>query len=514
MNWSELIHLVPIGVVLATALVVVFLDLVLSHADRYAIPWIALTGCILGIVATFQTPAWRHAEWFLSSQSADATRAGTLMLGGAFCLDTFGLSIWLVACLAGALSILCSSQPGDDSALSTGEYYGLTLLAVAGMMLLAISHDFLTLLLSLEIMSISTYILTGSNRDDLRSNEAALKYLVLGAFSTAFLLMGIAFYYGAFGSLSLSQDAAFENLSATNLQEAQYRQLFVIIGMGFILVGALFKIGASPFHFWIPDVYEGAPTPTTGLMAVGVKAAAFAVLARLTFETFGAVEFREMWTPLLRTLAVLTMAIGNILAIRQTNVKRMLAYSGIAHTGYLLLAFLILPANNDSAMMTEHLKSVVFYLLIYGIMTIGAFGVISLVREDGRALEDLDSYTGLAKEHPAIALCMSIFMLSLAGMPPLGGFIAKFLIFRGAILQDEFMAATLGILTSVVSLYYYLRVMVAMYMSPSNATDSADAVPAARCRYNWPSNMLIYAAGALTLALGIFPGLIEAVLSL
>ena len=512
MDWSQLSCLMPIWVVLAAALVVVFLDLVISHKDRYVLSWIAFSGAVLGLLSTGQTLAVlsKQTIWFLNySSKLHHSQSLPLILGGAFCVDGFGMLIWGIACLAGALSILCVPEQNEDAALSSGEYYGLTLLAVAGMMLLAVSHDWMTLLISLEIMSISTYILTGSNRENSRSNEAALKYLVLGAFSTAFMLMGMAFYYGATGNVSLSPSHV--------LQQMNGQEAFMFLGMGLIFVGAMFKVGASPFHFWIPDVYEGAPTPITGLMAVGVKAAAFAVVGRLTFETFGATDLRVNWIEIIRVLAVLTMAVGNILAMRQSNLKRMLAYSGIAHTGYLLLAFLVRPDHaTDTAAMNEHLKAVVFYLLTYGVMTLGAFGVIGLMREDGKPLEEMENYTGLAKEHPGIAFCMAMFMLSLAGMPPMGGFFAKFLIFQGAIAEGESVAAVLGILTSVASLYYYLRVVVAMYMSPSNASSPAptpgEPALAARCHYAWASSLLIYAAGVATLIIGLLPGLVSALL--
>ncbi len=507
MNWSELSHLLPIGVVLTAVVIVVFLDLVLPKKDRYILPWIAFSGCMLALVSIFHTQhelvrLFKSITWFVNYDALSDTHAtNSVILGGAFCLDQFALFIWIIACIAGGLSVLSATHSDEESALVAGEYYGLMLLAVAGMMLLAVSHDFLTLLISLEIMSISTYILTGSNRDDIRSNEAALKYLVLGAFSTAFLLMGIAFYYGAFGTLSLTPNVSFMGLPK---DEYVHRQLFIIIAMGLILVGSLFKVGASPFHFWIPDVYEGAPTAVTSLMAVGVKAAAFAVVARLAFESFGAADLRAIWVPLLQVIAVLTMVIGNVLAMRQNNVKRMLAYSGIAHTGYLLLAFLVRPGT-DAAEINEHLKAVVFYLLTYGVMTLGAFGVVGLIRDDGRPLQDMDSYEGLAKEHPGLALCMAIFMLSLAGMPPMGGFFAKFLIFKGAVDQGFVVASVLGILTSVASLYYYLRVIVAMYMSPANA-DAAEASLTPHCQYAWGSNLLIYVAGIVTLIIGVLPG--------
>jgi NADH-quinone oxidoreductase subunit N len=503
-DWSELSLMTPVAVILGAALVVVFLDLALSHKDRYILPWIALTGTILGIAATIQTATAPHfaAPWFLDhSQFSSGAAPKGLILGGAFVIDHFGMAIWFICCLAGGLSILCSPPPKEDSALSTGEYYGLTLLAVAGMMLLATSHDFMTLVVSLEIMSIATYILTGSSRENIMSNEAGIKYLVLGAFSTAFLLMGIAFYYGAFGSFSLAPNEAFQSLMGSNPTEAGYRGCLIYLALGFIFVGALFKVGASPFHFWIPDVYEGAPTAVTGLMAVGVKAAAITVVGRLAFETFGLYEYRLNYVPLLTFLAVLTMFVGNIFAMRQSSVKRMLAYSGIAHTGYLLLAFLIQPNDLGTQVIGDHMKAVVYYLLVYGVMTIGAFGVVSLVREDGKTLESFDNYAGLAKENPGIALCMSVFMFSLAGMPPFGGFFAKFMIFRGAVDQGHVLAAVLGILTSVASLYYYLRVVVAMYMPVTDHHTKESPSPV--CRYSWGSSLLIYAAGIATLIIGV-----------
>jgi len=507
MIWNQMGLLLPIGVVLGAALVVVFLDLVLSKHERYILPWVALSGTVLGFISVLQTQSIMPDIWF---NSYLPTAQHPVILGGAFCVDRFGSMIWILACLSGGLAILASPPESEESALSTGEYFGLILLAVAGMMLLSVSHDWLTLLLSLEIMSIATYILTSSNRDDLRSNEAGLKYLVLGAFSTALLLMGIAFYYGAFGSLSLSRDMVLWNFLSTDEQRA--RTSFLMLAMGLLMVGTLFKVGAAPFHFWIPDVYQGAPTAITGFMAVGVKAAAFAVVARLVFETFGdrTLIFRQSSMQLLLIISVATMIIGNVLAISQTNLKRMLAYSGIAHTGYLLLAFLIVPdAKTDGAAIDEHLKSVVFYLLVYGVMTLGAFGVIALSRKDGKPMEELSDFAGLAREHPGIALCMAIFMLSLAGMPPMGGFFAKFMIFRGALEQNNRginIGAVIGITTSAISLYYYLRVIVVMYMSPSNATAADESTKPAQCNEVWSSTLLIYAAGIATLVMGLMPG--------
>ncbi len=503
MNWSELSELLPIGVVMGTSLVVVFLSLTLAPKDRYVLPMLSMTGClfalgVLGhnyysIIDYYHTPP----VWFSAFHNAagGAETYNPFILNGHFAVDGFGMMISAVALLAGGLSTLCAPHTEEDSPLSSGEYYGLVLLAVTGMMLLGFAHDFLTLLISLEIMSVATYILAGAMRDDIRSTESALKYLVLGAFSSAFLMMGMAFVYGSTGRLSMEMITP---------QAGDPRTFLMFVGLALLLVGLLFKTGAVPFHAWVPDVYEGAPTGVTALMAVGVKAAAFAVVARVCLETFGHTLFRPDWTKLISILAVLTMALGNFLALHQVNVKRMLAYSGIAHTGYLLLAFL-LDANAGPSEVIGHLHAVAFYLVAYGVMTLGAFGVVSLVREDGRPLERMEDFAGLAKEHPTLALCMATFMLSMAGMPPFAGFFAKFMIFRGAIQQGYTLAAVLGILTSVASLYYYLRVVVSMYMAPQGETLEGQLLPAARCQYTWSANLVIYGTGVATLLIGLFP---------
>lgn len=497
MNWSQLAELLPVGVVLAAALVVVFLELILPAKERFVLPLTAMAGCLLGLGALAQNyfsivDLYNAAPpWFAAYAVPAASGFKPAILGGAFVMDGFGMAVAAVALLAGALSVLCASSSDESSALTKGEYYGLVLLAVAGMMLLGFSHDFLTLLISLEIMSVSTYILAGSERADARSGESALKYLVLGAFSSAFLMLGMAFIFGATGSLSLS---------AITLAASDPRAFLMLGGFGLLLVGLLFKVGAVPFHFWVPDVYQGAPSGVTSLMAVGVKAAGFAVLARLLFETFGAPGFREQWTGLIAAAAVVTMAVGNFVALQQSNVKRLLAYSGIAHTGYLLLALLV-TKQTGAAGIEEQLHAVAFYLLSYGVTTLGAFGVVSLIREDGRTLENLDDFNGLAKEHPALALCMAAFMLSLAGLPPFAGFFAKFMVFQSAIENGFVLPAVLGILTSVASLYYYLRVVLRMYMPEED-------VALARCKYAWTSNLLIYAAGAAVFILGVLPNLV------
>jgi NADH-quinone oxidoreductase subunit N len=486
LNQIELLY--PVMVVLLAAGAVVFTGLVVERKNRYLVSWVSVGGCVLSFVTLVPT-------WFgMGDRPALSWLAGPemLILGGAVAVDGLALSVSIVALIAGAFAALSGWQESEDSPLTAGEYHGLLLLAVAGMMLLGSAHDFATLLIGLEIMSISTYILTGSRRGSARGGEAALKYLVLGAFSTAFLLLGMAFLYGATGRMQLSAVALAPNDPRIHL---------ALVGFGLLLAGVFFKVGAVPFHFWIPDVYEGAPTPVTSLMATGVKAAAFAVVGRVMFEMFGGSEFVTRVFPLLASVAILTMLLGNLIALQQESVKRMLAYSAIAHTGYLLLAFLLRPGASGAQVWGEHLRSAAFYLLAYVFSTAGAFAIVALVREDGKRMEKLDDFRGFARTHPGLAFCMAVFLLSLAGLPPLGGFVGKFLVFRGAIEQGFVLPAIIGILTSVASLGYYLRVIQAMYLAP----EPDAAVAGAPCRSGWTVSLLTYGATLAVFVLGLAP---------
>ena len=480
--------LVPVGVVLVAGLLAVFVGLVSERKDRYLLSWISAGGCALALFSLI--PTWlgvgtRPALTWLAD-------AGALKLQDALAVDGLGFSVAVVALLAGIFASLCAADELEGSPLTTGEYHGLVLLAVSGMMLLGAAHDFATLLVSLEIMSISTYILTGARRNSVRGGEAALKYLVLGAFSSAFLLLGIAFMYGATGTLQLS---------AVSLPAGDPRLHLVLVGFGLLLVGVLFKVGAVPFHFWVPDVYDGAPTPVTSLMATGVKAAAFAIVGRVVFEVFGSSEFVVRVIPLLASVAILTMILGNLIALHQVSVKRMLAYSAVAHTGYLLLAFLLRPAQSLPATWAVHLKAAAFYLLTYVFAAGGAFAIVALAREDGRRMEKLDDFRGFSRSHPGLALCMAIFLLSLAGLPPFAGFFAKFMVFKGAIDQGYVLPAVIGVLASVASLGYYLRVVQSMYLVPEPEDDKKPAP----CRVGWTVTVLAYGAGLVILVLGVAP---------
>jgi NADH-quinone oxidoreductase subunit N len=316
------------------------------------------------------------------------------------------------------------------------------------MMIMAAANDLLVFFLGLETMSIAVYVLTGMWRASDRATEAAMKYFFIGAFATGFLLYGIALIYGATGSTHL-------NVIADALVEQPSQWPAYLIGGGLLLlVGFAFKVGAVPFHFWVPDVYEGAPTPVTGFMAVAVKAAAFAAWARVLLHKLSALD--SDWVFPLWLIAIGTMTLGNLLALTQSSVKRMLAYSSIAHAGYLLIAIVVGEEWGGLPLL--------FYVASYALMTVGAFAVLTSVADGDGPNENYASFAGLGFKRPFLGLAMSIFMLSLAGFPPLAGFVGKFYVFRGAVLSGYIGLAIVGVLNSLLSVVYYLRVIVAMYM--------------------------------------------------
>jgi NADH-quinone oxidoreductase subunit N len=333
-------------------------------------------------------------------------------------------------------------------------------------------------------MSIAVYVLAGLFREDPRSNEAALKYLVLGAFASGFLLFGMAMLYGAAGgTLYLSELASKLSTYATLTKP------LTLLGLALIIVGFGFKVASVPFHMWTPDVYEGAPTNVTAFMAVGVKAAAFAAFARVMFVVFPA--FTMQWNMVLWALAVATMTLGNVVAIAQTNIKRMLAYSSIAHAGYLMVA--LVAANQLGAV------SLLYYLLAYTIMNIGAFAVVILVGRKKDSYLNIYDYSGLGFQHPALAATMAIFMLALAGIPPTAGFVGKFYIFSAAVQAGYIWLAIIGVMNSLVSVYYYLRITVLMYMRPAEA--ELGPIP-----FTYGLTAAVALTAVATLAIGIFPG--------
>jgi NADH-quinone oxidoreductase subunit N len=379
---------------------------------------------------------------------------------------------------AALLSCLLSVAYLAEMRINHGEYYALVLLATSGMVLLVASVDLIAVFLGIELMSIPIYVLAGFARRRLRSNEAALKYFLVGSFASAILLYGMALLYGATGSTQ------FEEIRAGFAEGGRLAQ----VGLALVLVGFTFKISSVPFHQWAPDVYEGAPTTITAYMSVTVKAAAFVALLRVFVEAFGGID--EAMGSVFWVLAALTMVLGNLMAIVQDNVKRLLAYSSIAHTGYLLIAFVVGTPAAYSALL--------FYLLVYVFMNLGAFAVIVALAQRGEDAEQVEDFAGLARTRPGLAALMTLFMVSLAGIPGTAGFMAKFQIFMAAVGEGYVGIAILMALLSVVSVYYYLRLPIVMYMR-----EPGEKAP--RLELSSGEWTVLAVCGAAVLVLGIFP---------
>jgi NADH-quinone oxidoreductase subunit N len=379
---------------------------------------------------------------------------------GVIVADNFGLFVTMTLVIVGVLTIMFSSQVVSRDDYPKGEYYTLLLFSIVGMMMMATANDLLVVFVALEILSLSVYVLTGIRRDSARGTEAAFKYFLLGAFSSAFFLYGIAFTYGVTGSTRLTAVGSY--LSAQALSDNP----MVLIAVGLLLVGFAFKISAVPFHMWTPDAYEGAPAIVTGFMSTGVKAAALAAFARVFLSAFE--PFRGDWAPIVAGLATLTMILGTVVGVAQSNLKRMLAYSSIAHGGYLLVG--LVAANQVGK------AAILFYLLGYSVTNLAAFGVIALLGARDRDNDELRDYAGLWHTHPALAALMTVCLLSLGGLPPTVGFVGKWYIFSAAVSAGYYWLAIIGMLTSVVSVFFYLRVVVMMYMSDRTGAPAAARV--------------------------------------
>lgn len=374
--------------------------------------------------------------------------------------DNFALFANVVLAIVGILTIVFSGEVVEREGLPQGEYYTLTLFAVAGMMLMAAAIDLLVIFLALEILSLAVYVLTGLRRTDPVACEAAFKYFLLGAFSSAFFLYGVAFTYAVVGSTRLEQVGM-----AIAAQSATAGPL-VWLAAGLLLVGFAFKVSAVPFHMWAPDAYQGAPTVVTGFMSTAVKAAAFAAFVRVFLSAFE--PLRADWAPLVWLVAAATMIVGTVVGVVQANAKRMLAYSSIAHAGYLLVGLVAANAVGKAA--------ILFYLLSYALTNVAAFAVIALVATPERPHGEVRDFAGLWHTRPALAALMTVFLLSLGGFPPTAGFIAKWYVFSAAVQEGYYGLAIIGVLTSVVSVFYYLRIIVMMYMSDERAEHAVPPV--------------------------------------
>jgi NADH-quinone oxidoreductase subunit N len=456
--------IVPMACVTAAGIAAMVAEAFRDPGERMPIAGLGIVGLIGAAIATFLL--WNHNTSSFGVVSA----------------DNFGLFVTGVLIVVGLLSIGISGPTIDRERLPGGEYYALMLFALAGMMLMATATDLVVIFLALEVLSLAVYVLTGIRRDSPLSSEAAFKYFLLGAFSSAFFLYGIAFTYGLTGSTRLDRIGslmAAQAMSPTPMQ---------LLAVGLLLVGFAFKVSAVPFHMWTPDAYEGAPPAVTGFMSTGVKAAAFAAFVRVFLAALD--PLHGQWAMIVWAIAAATMILGTVVGVAQTNVKRMLAYSSIAHGGYLLAALL---AANDVGK-----GAVLFYLLSYAVTNLGAFGVIALLETGDRPNDQVSDYAGLANERPMLAALMTIFLLSLGGFPPMAGFIAKWYVFSAAVKAGYTGLAIIGVLTSVVSVFFYLRIVVMMYMTPPETPVEVPDVPKGAA-------LALVASAILVFYLGILP---------
>ncbi len=469
MNITDLLTALPIEIVAVTALVVMLVDAFVPHTTA-ACRIIAIIGLIGGIVA---------AAWTIPLKAVgfnDMVAAGGMV-------SLFDM----LFCASGILTILLSREYFERMGGAFDEFYTLLMFSIAGMMLIAHAADLIILFVGIEVMSICFYVMSGLARKEVSSNEAALKYFLLGAFISGFLVYGIALLYGSVGSTHYS---AIPNGAVHTAWPALFWA-----GFGLTMVGLSFKVAAFPFHQWAPDVYQGAPTVVTGFMSTGGKAAAFSgfigLMVPVVMSGAAGVGYTRM---LIAVFAVGSMFIGNITAIAQTNVKRMLAYSSVAHAGYMLIG--IAAANSVG------FDAIVYYLIAYLFMQLGAFAVVGILeREHGTHLT-LDDYRGLGRRHPAIAMVMAIFMLSLTGMPPFAGFFGKYYLFYSAVKSDMTWLAILGVISSVISAWFYLGLIVTMFFREPERSEEPTAAPGAM------SSTALALAIAGTLVIGFLPELI------
>jgi NADH-quinone oxidoreductase subunit N len=486
----EFLGVAPDVVLAGTALLVIAL-LSVAHrwpgVRRLTMP-LSVVG--LGVAGGFLTKAW-----------SDVTDVGPYQtLGGMVAVDGFSVFVKTVVLAATFLALLVAHGYLRREGLDEGPYHALVLLSASGMLMMASANDLIVVFLAIEVLSIALYVLAAYHREQAASQEAGLKYFVLGAFSSAIFLYGVAFVYGATGTTSLPGIASF--LARTTLVD----NVGLLVGIVLLLVGFGFKIAAVPFHMWTPDVYQGAPTPVTAFMASGTKAAAFAGLLRVLFEAFG--TYRLDWQPLVWGLAAVTMVVGSLVAIVQTDVKRMLAYSSISHAGFILIGVQTATGDGASAALT--------YLFAYAFIVVGSFAVVTVVSARGEVGSDLASYRGLSVASPWVAAAFALLLFAQAGMPLTSGFVAKLAVFRAAVDQEQYALAILGVLVAVVAAFVYLRIVVATYLTgdtgdtgdagdPGSGTGTADVT---RLAIDWPSGLALALAAGITLAMGVAPNVI------
>jgi len=464
--------------------------LLLPKDDRVVAALLALAG--IAMTATFVAgyfpgvplPGPKAGEADLKTPFPDAI--GQPGLFG----DGFALILKLIVLAGGALTVLLSIRSLAVEGVAAAEFYALLAFAMVGMLLMASGADFATLYVGLETMALASYALVGYTRRNPKSNEAALKYFLLGAFASGVLLFGISLVFGATGSFHLS------GIAAAVRQPEIASSPFLGIGALLILVGLAFKVAAVPFHMWAPDAYEGAPTPVAAFLSTASKAAAFAMLLRVVLAGF--LPVAAAWTPMLALLAAASMIVGNVSALRQDNVKRMLAYSSIAHAGYILMAVLVIAASHwEAANRRYALTASVLYLIVYTVTNMGAFGLVAALERGGNSGDTVADFRGLSKTNPLAAAAMVVFLLSLAGIPCTAGFIGKWWLFGAAVRSGFTWLAVVAVVNSAVSLYYYARIAVAMYMTPAE-----DESPR---KVAFGTAAALWIAAVLTLVIGVYP---------
>jgi len=472
---QEIQVLMPYFCVFGGAILGILMSTVRFIQPKWPVFLITLAACFCGIGFSYHLMSQGHLSLF----------------NGMMVSDTYSSFFNVIFLASAAVTVLGSLRYLDREKLQHPEFYILVLFSVLGMMLMASSLDLIVLFIALELMSLAIYVLVGFRRADRRSNEAAIKYFILGSAASAVLLYGIALLYGVTGNTDIRSIFGFVRTHSGSLSPV------LILGELLVLFGFLFKVAAVPFHMWMPDVYEGAPLNVTGFMTSGLKAAAFAgfvrVIIALGYGNSAAVYLEQHFHNILWISAVLTLLVGNFVALTQTNLKRMLAYSSIAHTGYLLIGIIAGPKSELG------FSPIVMYVANYAIMNLGAFGILAIMASRLDSGLNLHDFSGIARRQPWLAFSMAVFLFSMAGIPPTAGFVSKYLLFYSAIQANEIVLVLIGVLSSAVSVYYYLRVIVYMYMR-----DPVGSPPSMKVSL-W-SGIGVAAMVALTLQLGVFPG--------
>ncbi|MEI6648586.1 MAG: NADH-quinone oxidoreductase subunit NuoN [Actinomycetes bacterium] len=481
--------LAPILIVLGGALLGVLVEAFLRTSLRATAQVSISLGAL--VLAFAQLVKVRHVTSLTAAVNSVSIDGMSTFLEGTVLVLAF-IGILLIAD-QDHFTAQASAVPGSEDereSIKTGkqqtEIFPLTLFAVAGMMLFPMATDLITLFVALEVLSLPLYLMAGlSRRRRLLSQEAALKYFLLGAFSSAFFLFGSAFLYGYSGTLSLTG-------IATAITSGNGNDVFLLIGTVFLSVGLLFKVGAVPFHNWTPDVYQGAPTPITGFMAACTKVAAFGATLRIFYVGLAAAQWQ--WKPIITVIAILTMAVGAIAAIAQRDVKRALAFSSIAHAGFLLTGVLALDKSGLTASL--------FYLVAYGFTTMGAFGIVTLVRDSAGEVTDLNRWAGLGKKSPAVAGAFVLFLLSFAGIPLTSGFIGKFSLFQAAYETGNIAVVVVGVLASAVAAFFYLRIVVLLFFTEPTSDTVSVVIPSIM------TSIAITVSALVTIVLGVYPSLL------